>query len=73
MDVAECLECIESNREMIVGIKVRLSAQLANNGRNEKEAYRLLSSSTVLSSASSDYGLFLVLIIQASFVHQFTG
>ncbi|KAJ7378992.1 hypothetical protein OS493_018786 [Desmophyllum pertusum] len=35
-----CVECINQNRDMIVGVKVRLSASAANDGVNEKEAFR---------------------------------
>ena len=37
VNVSECLDCIDNNRDKIVGVKVRLSAQLANNGVNEVE------------------------------------
>ena len=39
--VEKCVECIERNRDMIVGIKVRLGKMIACRGRNEQEAYRL--------------------------------
>ena len=40
VNVNECIEAINSNRERIVGIKIRLSADLANDGSNEPEACR---------------------------------
>ena len=36
----DCIDCIESNRDLLVGVKVRLSSTLADRGRNEPEAYR---------------------------------
>ena len=35
-----CLECISSNKETVVGIKIRLTAKIANDGKNEREAFR---------------------------------
>ena len=40
VDVAECLESIDTYKEDIIGIKIRLSAMLANDGGNEEEACR---------------------------------
>ena len=37
-----CTECIKKNRDMIVGVKVRLSASAANDGINEEEAFRFV-------------------------------
>lgn len=37
-----CTECIKQNRDMIVGVKVRLSASAANDGANEEEAFRFV-------------------------------
>ncbi|MDP7395903.1 MAG: amidohydrolase/deacetylase family metallohydrolase [Lentisphaeria bacterium] len=36
----DCVNCIESNRDLLVGVKVRLSNTIADEGRNEPEAYR---------------------------------
>jgi dihydroorotase len=36
----DCVDCIESNRDVIVGVKVLLSASLADDGRNEAKALR---------------------------------
>ncbi len=36
----DCVNCIEANRDLLVGIKVRLSDTLADKGKNEDEAYR---------------------------------
>lgn len=44
VDIAKCLQCINTHRDHIVGVKVRLSAQLANNGENEAEGCRLVES-----------------------------
>nr|XP_022339401.1 uncharacterized protein LOC111134562 [Crassostrea virginica] len=38
--VDDCAKCILENRDMIVGVKVRLSDSIADNGKNEAEAYR---------------------------------
>jgi len=38
--VRGCVECIEQNRDVLVGVKIRLSASIADEGRNEAEAYR---------------------------------
>jgi dihydroorotase len=40
VNVARCVECVELNRDVIVGVKVRLSASIGDDGRNEAEAYR---------------------------------
>ncbi len=40
VNVAKCLESIDTYKEDIVGIKIRLSAMLANDGGNEEEACR---------------------------------
>ncbi|VDI82193.1 Hypothetical predicted protein [Mytilus galloprovincialis] len=40
VNVEACVKCIEANRDMIVGVKVRLSETIANDGKNEEEAYR---------------------------------
>lgn len=36
----ECLQCIQSYPDDIVGVKIRLTAQIANEGKHEKESYR---------------------------------
>ncbi|MEX2581450.1 MAG: amidohydrolase/deacetylase family metallohydrolase [Verrucomicrobiales bacterium] len=36
----DCADCIEANRDLIVGVKIRLSDSIADGGRNEAEAYR---------------------------------
>ncbi len=36
----DCIDCIESNRDLLVGVKIRLSSSIANDGRNEVEAYK---------------------------------
>jgi dihydroorotase len=38
--VAGCVTCIEANRDLIVGVKVRLSDSICDAGKNEAEAYR---------------------------------
>ena len=35
-----CIETIEANRDILVGVKVRLSRAIAEDGKNEPEAYR---------------------------------
>ena len=42
VDVDWCTKCIEQNKDMIVGVKVRLSASAANDGANEDEAFRFV-------------------------------
>ena len=39
IDHAGCAACLESNRDLVVGVKVLLSASLADNGRNEAKAF----------------------------------
>jgi hypothetical protein len=34
------VKCIEENKDVIVGIKIRLSESISNAGANEEEAYR---------------------------------
>ncbi|KAK6964983.1 deacetylase Atu3266-like isoform X1 [Biomphalaria glabrata] len=36
----ECIQTINENRDMIVGVKLRLGTPISNNGQNEEEAYR---------------------------------
>jgi len=38
--VRGCVDCVELNRDVLVGVKIRLSASIADEGRNEAEAYR---------------------------------
>jgi dihydroorotase len=38
--VRGCVDCVEQNRDALVGVKIRLSASIADEGRNEAEAYR---------------------------------
>ena len=40
VDVPRCVESVRSNRDFVVGIKLRLTASISNNGRNEQESYR---------------------------------
>lgn len=42
VDVEKCVECIAANRDMAVGVKIRLSADVQNDGANEQEAYRFV-------------------------------
>ena len=42
VDSKLCTDCINKNRDVIVGVKVRLSASAANDGANEEEAYRFV-------------------------------
>ena len=35
----DCIDCVESNRDILVGVKIRLSSSIADEGRNEAEAY----------------------------------
>jgi dihydroorotase len=39
-DVEGCVDCVEANRDCIVGVKIRLSDSIADDGRNEAETYR---------------------------------
>jgi dihydroorotase len=39
-NVRGCIDCVEQNRDVLVGVKIRLSASIADEGRNEAEAYR---------------------------------
>jgi dihydroorotase len=39
-DLKGCIDCGEANRDRIVGVKIRLSDSIADEGRNEVEAYR---------------------------------
>lgn len=39
-DVKGCLDAVERNRDLVVGVKLRLSESVAAGGRNEAEAYR---------------------------------
>ena len=37
-----CIDGISSNRDIVVGVKIRLAEDVADGGRNEVEAYRCL-------------------------------
>jgi dihydroorotase len=37
--VAPCVRCVDENRDVLVGVKIRLSDSIADEGRNESEAY----------------------------------
>lgn len=36
----KCVECVKGNEDIIIGVKIRLSASIADKGRNESAAYR---------------------------------
>ncbi|CAG5125653.1 unnamed protein product [Candidula unifasciata] len=40
VNVQDCVRVINENRDMIVGIKVRLAAAVCDDGKNEEEVYR---------------------------------
>ncbi|CAH1773076.1 unnamed protein product [Owenia fusiformis] len=40
VDTEMCIKAIEDNRDLVVGVKVRLTANVANDGANEEEIYR---------------------------------
>ncbi|XP_061196886.1 deacetylase Atu3266-like [Saccostrea echinata] len=40
VSVDECVKCVVENRDIVVGIKLRLSDSIADGGKNEMEAYR---------------------------------
>ncbi len=40
INAPQCIETIEANRDIFVGVKVRLSRAIAEDGKNEPEAYR---------------------------------
>ena len=40
IDAPACIECIEANADIYIGVKVRLSRPIADDGKNEPEAYR---------------------------------
>ncbi len=40
VDIDGCVECVAANPTLIVGTKLRLSAQIAKAGENELEALR---------------------------------
>ena len=35
-----CVKCIQDNRDVIVGVKIRLTADICDMGRTEHEAFR---------------------------------
>lgn len=37
---SKCIECIKENEDSIIGVKVRLSASVCNDGKNEQEAFK---------------------------------
>ena len=39
-DLEGCVDCVNANRDLVLGVKIRLSESLADQGRNEAEAYR---------------------------------
>ncbi|PVD37034.1 hypothetical protein C0Q70_04027 [Pomacea canaliculata] len=40
LDVEQCVEAIKNNPDLVVGVKVRITASVADDGRNEQESYR---------------------------------
>lgn len=40
LDLEECIECVKQYPDDIVGLKVRLSSSVCNEGKYEEEAYR---------------------------------
>ena len=40
VNASDCVECIEANRDLIVGVKIRLSSSIADQGRNEAFSYQ---------------------------------
>ncbi|KAK7481429.1 hypothetical protein BaRGS_00027385 [Batillaria attramentaria] len=40
LDVDQCVAAIRDNPDFLVGVKLRLSTSISDNGRNEQEAYR---------------------------------
>ncbi|KAL4220994.1 hypothetical protein ACF0H5_019258 [Mactra antiquata] len=40
LDEEQCAQCIEENRDVIVGVKVRLSYTICDKGKTENEAFR---------------------------------
>lgn len=36
----KCVDCAKENSDIVIGVKVRLSASISDNGKNEPEAYR---------------------------------
>ena len=48
----QCLDCIAKHLDKIVGVKIRLTAQIADSGKNEHEAFRYI----------IDYNIFLCII-----------
>ena len=40
VNVSDCVDVIRQNRDMVVGIKLRLALDISDNGKNEQEAYR---------------------------------
>jgi dihydroorotase len=40
VDAEDCASCIDANRDLCVGVKVRLTDSIADAGRNEAESYR---------------------------------
>lgn len=47
MNEKECLDCIAKHSNEIVGIKIRLVAQISNNGKNEIEAFKYVKQENV--------------------------
>jgi len=46
VDEELCLQCIEANWDMLVGVKLRVTSDIANDGKHEVEAYRYFNFST---------------------------
>ena len=36
----DCIDCIEANRDLLIGVKIRLSSSIADDGKNEAESYQ---------------------------------
>lgn len=40
VDTNLCVKCIQENKDIAVGVKIRLATMVTNDGQNEKEAFR---------------------------------
>ncbi|XP_005108111.2 deacetylase Oant_2987 [Aplysia californica] len=40
VNVQDCVDTIKANRDMVIGVKVRLAVDISDSGKNEQEAYR---------------------------------
>ena len=59
----QCLDCIAKHLDKIVGVKIRLTAQIADSGKNEHEAFRYIIDYNIFLSIIYGYILLMIILL----------